>query len=218
MASYLCHRCQSPVEDGSPFCAQCGAPQLTVELPDPDALGTSPALDGSTEGPGDRGWATAVSIAGKLGVPAGVLGSLLSFGSLWVLAGSLYATVLYRRQVRTRLTRRVGARMGSVLGLFAAVVATAADATKLLFSRYALHHGSQIDGELHGLIQSGVDRVLANNPDAARQIPWFFHFWLSPDGQAALLVSSALFSAGFMIAFATLGGALGARFLRARQA
>jgi hypothetical protein len=219
--NHLCHRCRNSIRDEAHFCPECGAPQLTVELPEPESAqglaGSVTAAHGGARAGGDHGWAAAVTIAGTLGVPVGVLGSLLPFGSLWVLVGSMYATVLFRKRTHTRASGALAVRMGAVLGLFAALAATAGEAAKLLVTRYVLHRGAEIDTELHTVLQGMVDRMLAANPEASSQMGWF-RFWLSPDGPAALVVCSAVFSAVLMVAFAALGGMLGARYLRPRQA
>jgi hypothetical protein len=162
-------------------------------------------------------WPTAITMAALLSVPTGLLSSLLSFSSLWVVAGGVWTVTLYRRRTMTRISSALGSRIGCVFGVFAAVISTLFDALKLLVSRYGLHHGSEVDSNLHLAMQAGVDRVLASNPEAAHQIPWFFHFWLSPDGQAGLVLASAIVSAGTMLGFAALGGALGARYFGVRR-
>ena len=132
------------------------------------------------------------------------------------MAGAVWTIALYRRRVPGRLSSATGSRIGVVLGLFAAFTSTATDAASLLIDRYGLHHGAEIDDRLHAAVQAGIDRVLASNPTAASQLPWFFHFWLSPDGHAAIILMSAVFSAVSMLCFAALGGALGARYYARR--
>jgi hypothetical protein len=156
--------------------------------------------------------------AAMLALPAGVLSSLLSFSTVWVIAGSAWTTVFYRRRTSTRLSAVLGSRIGCVFGVFAAIIATLMDSINLLVSRYGLHHGGEIDSRLHSAMQTGIDRVLASNPEALHEIPWFFHFWLSPEGQAALVLTSALISSLSMLGFSALGGALGARYFGAERA
>jgi len=233
----LCPRCQTLITPQTRFCPECGAPQFTVEAaePEPDAA-SSPSGDSSI-GP-EIAWPTAIGTAALLSFPAGLLSSVLSFSSLWVIAGGVWTVTIYRRRIamhtsgagtRTsgpgigssgagiRLTPSLGSRIGVVFGVFAAVVATAIDAATLLVTRYGLHRGSEIDSRLHQAMQAGIDRVLASNPEAAHQIPWFFQFWLSSDGQAALVLTSAVLSAASMLGFSALGGALGARYFGLRR-
>jgi ribosomal protein L40E len=206
----ICPRCQASLSPQARFCLECGAPQLTVEAIEPEADDASSPGAYSLNGP-QIAWPTAIGTAALLSLPVGLLASLLSFSSLWVIAGGVWTVTLYRQRTTTRISTRLGSRIGCVFGVFAAVVATAIDAGTRLVLRYGLHKGGEIDSSLHAAMQSGIDRVLASNPDAARQIPWFFQFWLSPDGQAGLVLATAILSAGSMLGFSALGGALGAR-------
>ncbi len=209
----LCPRCQAHLAPQARFCSECGAPQLTVEAIQPDADDPASA-DLHAGDPQQIAWPTAIGMAALLSLPTGLLSSLLSFSSLWVVAGGVWTVTLYRRRTLSRINSLLGSRIGCVFGVFAAVVATLVDVLNLLVTRYGLHRGGEIDSRLHLAMQAGIDRVLTGNPEAARQIPWFFQFWLSPDGQAGLVLASAVFSAGSMLAFAALGGALGARYFR----
>ncbi|HEY0785811.1 MAG TPA: zinc ribbon domain-containing protein [Acidobacteriaceae bacterium] len=205
-----CLRCHAALPAQANFCSECGAPQLTVDAPEEEPAADS--APGYALGDSGIAWPRAISAAAMLAVPAGLLSSLLSFSTLWVVAGGVWTTVLYRRRTSARLNPGLGSRIGCVFGVFAATIATLVDALNLLISRYGLHHGADIDSRLHDAMQVGIDRAMASNPDYARQIPWFFHFWLSPDGQAGLVLASAVISAASMLGFAALGGALGARY------
>ena len=213
----LCPRCHTPLSPQANFCQACGAPQLTVDTSEPgedeeSAAGAGPAVGSQIA------WPAAVRTAALIAAPAGLLSSLLSFSTLWVMAGAAWTVAVYLRRTATRLSPSLGSRIGCVFGIFAAAVATLIDALNLLVSRYGLHHGAEIDSRLHSAMQAGIDRVLASNPDALHELPWFFHFWLSGYGQAALVLASALVSAGSMLGFSALGGALGARYFGARTA
>ena len=41
-----CYKCGHSIEDGKPFCSQCGAPQIRVAMPEP-SLELVPAGDGA---------------------------------------------------------------------------------------------------------------------------------------------------------------------------
>ncbi len=218
-----CPRCQTVIPPQARFCPECGSPQLTVETIEPETDTPSGSVDSSFQG-SEIAWPTAIETAALLSFPAGLLSSLLSFSSLWVIAGGVWTVTIYRRRTAIRalgpgirITPGLGSRIGVVFGVFAAVVATAIDAVTLLLTRYGLHRGGEIDSRLHQAMQAGIDRVLASNPEAAHQIPWFFQFWLSSDGQAALVLTSAVLSAASMLGFSALGGALGARYFGLRR-
>jgi hypothetical protein len=183
-----------------------------VERPEPESDDVPSSGGGYALAGPQIAWPKAIASAAMLAVPAGLLSSLLSFSTVWVIAGSAWTTIFYRRSTATRLNPVLGSRIGCVFGVFAAIISTAMDALNLLVSRYGLHHGAEIDNHLHTAMKAGIDRMLASNPESMHQIPWFFHFWLSADGQAALVLVSALVSATSMLGFSALGGALGARY------
>ncbi len=213
-----CARCHAALPPQSRFCPECGSPQFTVETGAPPAEDETQTAGGYPPDGSQVAWRPAIGSAALLSVPVGLLSSLLSFSTLWVIAGGVWTVALYRRRTSTELSAALGSRIGCVFGVFAAAIATLADAANLLITRYGLHRGAEVDARLHTAMQAGIDRVLAGNPDAARQIPWFFHFWLSPDGQAGLVLASAVLSAGSMLGFSALGGALGARWYGRRPA
>ena len=213
-----CHRCSAAVTPGSAFCPECGAPQLRV-LPAEDAQGIdlqATADYGRAQHPQSVRWHSVIPVAAIIALPVGLLCSFLAFSTLWAMAGAVWTVAIYRRRVPGRLSSGTGSRIGIVLGVFAAVISTATDAASLLVDRYGLHRGAEIDQRLHDAVQAGIDRVLASNPTAAAQLPWFFHFWLSPDGHAAIILMSAVLSAASMLGFSALGGALGARYYNRR--
>src|SRR5271155_6255089 len=41
-----CHKCGHTVEDGKPFCSECGAPQIRVAMPEPP-VDPTPSDDGA---------------------------------------------------------------------------------------------------------------------------------------------------------------------------
>ena len=215
----ICPRCQALLGPTVRFCPECGAPQLTVDDAQPEEDHASePGAAGREDRDGTEiAWPAAMSVATLLAVPAGLLSSLLSFSSLWVMAGGIWTVMLYRKRTMIALTPGSGSRIGCVFGIFAAVLATLFDAANLLVTRYGLHRGVEVDSRLHTAMQAGIDRVLSSNPEAAHQIPWFFQFWLSPEGQAGLVLASAVLSAGTMLGFSALGGALGARYFGTRR-
>ncbi len=210
-----CHRCSATLAPEAAFCQECGAPQLRVQPSEEDSPGNEQGAQSghASAHPFHRvRWQSAISAAALVALPVGMLSSFLAFSTLWVMAGAVWTIALYRRWVPGRVSGTTGSRIGVVLGLFAAFISTATDAASLLIDRYGLHHGSEIDQRLHAAVQAYVDAMIASNPAAATQLPWFFRFWLSPDGHAAYSLMLTCFSAASMLGFSALGGALGARY------
>jgi hypothetical protein len=222
----VCHRCGAAVLSQQPFCPHCGAPQLLLDASADTSSSGVASADGSEgqRAPTDSrlvsqsvSWRPAVAAALLVAIPVGLLSSLLDFGVLWVIAGGIGAVALYRRRSARPVNTRGGMRIGAVLGLAAALLATLVDGFSMLFERYILHTGAAIDQRLHSVLQQATDHMAQSNPEAAAQIPWFTHFWLSASGHAAVVLLMSALSAVAMVGFSAAGGALGARFIAARS-
>lgn len=214
----MCHRCGGTIHEAEPFCPHCGAPQLRYEAPEEPAPAASAF---ATQRLGTRSfdavsWQDAIRAAGILAVPAGVLSALLGFEVLWLLAGGMFAVSMYRRRTGILPTRKMGWRIGMLLGLFAAVISAGFNASALLIQRYGFHQGAVIDQRFRDVIDSVMKMYagfLSNSsPDMVTAAHQSMRFWLTPSGVAALVLSNAAEMTVFMLLFAALGGALGARF------
>jgi hypothetical protein len=215
----VCHRCGGAVHESDPFCPHCGAPQLRYEAPEEAApsTGAIPAQRISSRDFTVIRWRDAIRAAAILAVPAGVLSSLLGLEALWVIAAGIAVISLYRRRTGILPTSRMGWRIGAIVGLFASVIATGIDGITLLIERYGTHQGAMIDQRYRDLGQQLTDQLTRSNPQAASVLPGFLHFWLTPDGVAAMVLINAAGLVVSMLIFAAAGGALGAR-LSARTA
>lgn len=209
----VCHRCGATLNQSDPFCPHCGAPQLRYEASEEPVVSgsTLPAQRFNPRNPNAVSWRDAILTASLVALPAGLLSSLLGLEALWVLAGAVAVISFYRRRTGTLLNGRMGWRIGLLFGIFAAAIATAADGITLLVQRFALHQGSVLDQRYHNLGQQLTDQLLHSNPDAASALPGFVHFWLTPDGAAAMVLINATGLAISVLLFAAAGGALGAR-------
>ncbi len=211
----LCHSCRNAIVDGAAFCPECGAPQLRVR--GQAEREAEAAAEAAPQHAGGVAWPAAMESAALWSVPAGILLSFAAlplFDMLWVVLGAFAVLGRYRKRApgAPKLTPMLGGRIGLVLGLFAAVVATALNAATGLVERYGLHRGGILDAQLQGALQQAVDRIHASNPESAAQLPGLFAFWLSQDGRGTLLVVSALSSAVSMVFFAWLGGWMTVRY------
>ena len=215
----LCHRCGNPLDEGESFCSHCGAPQLVVETAEPVGPQTTPQRLG-----GDVArvqWRVGFTSALLLAIPVGLLSALYGgISTLLVIAGGFGTILLYRRRTNGLTDGRLGWRLGAILGVASAAVATAADGVQLLVERYVLHHAAIIDAQFQSVAQQMADQALKTNAEAMQQAPQLIHawaaFWLSGDGHAAIqLLTAAIVSMG-MILFAATGGAIGGRVLAPR--
>jgi hypothetical protein len=214
----VCHRCGNSLHEGEGYCPHCGAQQLIV---DPTEL-TGPQQPPQRLGidPGRVQWRIAITSALLIAVPVGLLSALAGMSSLFVIAGGFGTIALYRRRSEAFTDGSIGWRVGAILGVASATVATAADGIRLIVERYVLHHAAAIDEQFQAVAQQMADQALKSNTQAMQQAPQLVHFWasfwLSPDGHAAIqLLTAAVVSAG-MILFAATGGAIAGRILSAR--
>lgn len=215
----LCHRCGNPLREEESFCSHCGAPQLVVEPSEPVA---SPSPSQRLGGDSGRiQWRIGITSALLLAVPVGLLSALSGgMSSLLVIAGGFGTILLYRKRTNGMTDGRLGWRLGAILGMAAATIATAADAVQMLVERYGLHHAAQIDAQFQSVAQQMADQALKTNTEAMQQAPQLVHawatFWLSGDGHVAIqLLTATIVSLG-MILFAATGGAIAGRVLAPR--
>jgi hypothetical protein len=165
---------------------------------------------------GEVAWRPALRAAVMLAVPAGVLCSGLipvgqSLGLIWMVGAAAWAVSLYVKRTRpVGLTMGAGARIGLVTGLFASWLTLGVNGAQLWLSRFVFHQGGEIDS----LLQATVDKSLQLSQQmivgmgvASAQMA------LSAEGRAGMVLSGFLSGAAFLVLFAIIGGAVGARFL-----
>ena len=215
----LCHRCGNPLHEAESFCSHCGAPQLVVDTSEP----VGPQVPTQRLG-GDAGrtqWRIGITSALLLAIPVGLLSALSGgMSSLLVIAGGFGTIFLYRRRTNGITDGRMGWRLGAILGMAAATIATATDAVQLLVERYGLHHAAEIDAQFQSVAQQMADQALKTNTEAMQQAPQLVHawatFWLSGDGHVAIqLLTATIVSLG-MVLFAATGGAIAGRVFAPR--
>jgi len=202
------------------FCPHCGSPQLLYDAESGAGEGSSLAAGPAVR---DIHWKAAIGAAVTFAVPVGVLCSsavpIVSTGCcLWVVGGSIAAIGLYQRRAAVRtLARPVGIRIGTIIGLMAATVASAFNAAALVFARYVLHGGDSMEKAY----QTTMDQVSTltaqlsgGSPVETRET---IQFLLSPDGRAASALMAALMTSAGITVFSMIGGALGTRIFSGRH-
>lgn len=209
---HSCEKCGAAVEDGRPFCPQCRAPQIHVQVAVPisEAAGDGPSGESFARTPQntnldhplalqqslfDRGAATRAAVkAGVLGIFVGMI-PLLGI----VLTGSL-AVYFYRREKGLVPPAGIGSRLGGAAGVVSFGINTL-----LIVVRLLVFHAQReyIDTMLK------IAQAVGYNP-ADPEIQSAVHNLFTPSG----LVLTFFFGMIFTVTLAALGGALAALVLR----
>lgn len=207
---YACHKCGAAIEEGTPFCPQCNAPQIRVAFGD---AGTEAGADpsGTVILPGRPGilWAQALPAASLAGVIAALLMfiPLGAFG-LGMTAGGILAVLFYkRRNSLSDVTPGMGAKIGAASGAMGFALFAVFTAVEVL----VFHSGGQLRAQLLEAIQQSAAR--STEPQAQQAIEYL----KSPAGLALMMgLGLALVFIIFMI-LSSLGGAIAAAMLRRKR-
>jgi hypothetical protein len=214
---FPCYRCGHTVEEGRPFCPQCGAPQIRVVIP--EAAGPSPAtMSEISAGPGETKLdypilPVTLSRGDTLQSCALAAGSatVLMFLGLTPLVAAVAAgflsVVFLRRRHTASMQLGAGARLGSLSGMFLFFIAGVLE-TLVIF---ATHRTAEIQAEMLERIQQAAARY------PAPEVQPFLDFAKSPNGFTFMLVGSLIFGFLAFLALGAVGGALGAALFGRRS-
>ncbi|MBZ5572995.1 MAG: zinc ribbon domain-containing protein [Acidobacteriia bacterium] len=205
-----CYKCGAGVEDGTPFCPQCNAPQIRVagvslaqssELPE-----VIPGRLAGTSASAAIQWSQALPSAALAGLFAAFLMfiPLGAFGLGMIAAGVLAVLFYQRHNPANILTPGMGARLGAVsgvlgFGIFAVFIAVAI----LVF-----HGGGELRAAMLQTIEQSATRT--SDPQAQR----LFDYLKSPDGLVVMVLFWLVVVFVLFLILSSLGGALGAALLR----
>jgi hypothetical protein len=218
-----CHKCGNTVEDGKPFCSQCGAPQIRVALPEaasPSIAANVTASDAgafSLDPPGLPGslsvpmlstgieWPRALRTCAFAALLSVLVMSLrLMVPLLAVLGAGCLAVILYRyRSPIWKATARSGAQLGAVTGLFSSCVIAIFSA--ITFA--VLNSG----GQLREQVLEGLQQVASRSNDPQMQV--FLDALKKPEGLAAKLTLYTIGAFVISVAAGSIAGALTGAFL-----
>lgn len=223
-----CTRCHRTLLAEECYCPVCGLPQLTYSAAeDAPVQEQQERWTGAVRDAGDVAWKPALRWALLLAIPAGLLSSQASpvggFGIVWMACAAAWAVALYVRQQRAAwITLGAGARIGLVTGLLAGWLSFGASSCALFFQRVVLHQSVQIDTEWRNQslnaeqaamkLVAGIfppDLVQAQAAKQAQDVAWR----LSPWGHAAWQLVGFIEISAFLVFFAIIGGAVGARLM-----
>jgi hypothetical protein len=207
---HACDRCGALVEDGTPFCAQCNAPQIRVGGGSTEGIsGLERPIQGVTPGSTAIQWSQALPSAALAGLIAAVLMfiPLGAFGLGMIAAGVLAVLFYRRRNPGAGLSPGMGARLGALSGMLGFGIFAVFTSVEVL----VFHSGGQLRAALLEAVQQSASR--ASDPQAQQLLDYL----KSPPGLALVMVLGlALMFVVFLI-LSSLGGALGAMLLRHRN-
>jgi len=223
----FCHRCggELPERSGeSPFCPQCGAPQLSLALENQSveaggepaagvvgemdaAANTSGALPVAS--PGQVEWKTAIRCAAAVAGVAALLSlaairvdALTFVSSLWIISASLITLGFYqKRRPAAWMDVRVGARIGVVVGVCLALTLGIALAGAGLVERFGMHAMGSFDAQMAAQVQKAVQQ--SSTPVPAEMMGLLE----SPEFRGGMMLAGIAFLSAGLIVLSTLFGA-----------
>jgi hypothetical protein len=215
-----CYKCGQRIDDGKPFCAQCGAPQIRVPISEASPV-PSQAGDGlqvlSSDAESSFGGIPGSSLpvrtpqAAPCALAAGAAALLMFVGLnpfVAAIGAGFLSVALFRRRIPGTLTRAsAGARLGALGGFFLFGMSTILETLAVV----VLHKGAEIRGEMMDKFQQAASRY------PGPEVKPFLEFVTSPDGFAIMMLATLLFGLVAFIVLGSLGGALGAAFLGKRD-
>jgi zinc-ribbon domain len=220
MMEHACDRCGKVVEDGVPFCPQCGAPQIRVMMaaqPKPARSSSvapeQPAgLAGLQPAAASRAWRVA-NLAAGLGALVALLVAVLTGIPqlalfLWMLGGGMLAVVIYRRRQHLGvMSAGMGARLGAMAGVMGFVIFGLLSLLQMLAMRGT--------GQLRTALEQALKTSVAHsgNPEAQQIVQQF----LTPEGLRLLLALGIVLMLVLFVALSSLGGAIAATVVGQRE-
>ena len=213
-----CYKCGKAVEEGTPFCPHCSAPQIRVVMTEP-APGLAASADADNL-PGPSGlpasqtvpvlalpmqWSQAMKPCALAALVASLLMSLGLNPFVAMLSVGFLAVIFYRqRQPGTAIRAGVGARVGVLGGLLWFAISAILETLVVIF----LHKGPEIKNELIARIDQAASRT--SDPQALV----IFDRLKTPGGLELLMVFGLIFAFFASVILAGLGGALGGTLFR----
>jgi hypothetical protein len=205
-----CYKCAQLVEDGVPFCAHCGAPQIRVAIPD---LSPATVALGAEASAPDNPALPGYPIAPPAYLPMRWVGTLqpcvlAAFISVAMLGTGMLAVIFSRRRSpEMAIKAGTGARLGAISGLFCFGMSATLEAIVVA----VFHKGPELRNAMLQVIQQAATKT--NDPQVTAALDYF----KSAPGLAVMLLF-ALISAFFAsIILGSIGGALGGAFLSRRN-
>jgi hypothetical protein len=214
-----CDKCGAGVEDGTPFCKQCGAPQIRVVGVETEAP-PAPDISDSNESlpvvpPLTLPAVSSTGVQWSHALPGAALGGAFSllaavipfaiFGPAFMAGGAL-SVILYRRHMKDRLpTPGAGAQIGAASGGFGFLFFAIPAVATLVYRPDELRQG-MLDN-ITQLVGRGYD------PQKIQQVQQLLK---SPEGLTFFVAFGLFVLFLVFVAGSSIGGALYAAWLRKR--
>jgi len=222
---HACAQCGAKVEDGTPFCPGCGAPQIRVsvrteDLPPGPPAGEPAAAPSPLHPAQFQAWVSRPGTSGRVvwhaALPgclaAGLLSGLgmmipsLPVIAIFMIAGGGLAVTLYRRREHLgEVTAPQGFRIGALTGFIGA----------LLVSAISIIGYTSADNRalLQKALQEKLQEAAAGNPDpqAQQAVQRLGEMLAGPHGLTTILAFGLFVMLVLFLVLSGAGGALGAR-------
>jgi hypothetical protein len=207
-----CYKCGASVEDGTPFCLRCNAPQIRVAGPTPPA-GTTP--EAAIEHYTTQSAPLTSALDWQQALPSAGIALLLAFfliplgmpAALWMLAAGFLSVVLYRRRCHlASLSGGTGARLGALTGALGFAV---------LAAMLALWTAFRSSKAIHDTLLNYIQLYGARSSDP--HLPQVLELFNTPAGFIFIVIFTLVLTLLAFVLFSTLGGALGAYLMRRKN-
>jgi len=215
-----CYKCGAQVQDGTPFCPNCNAPQIRVSVPETESPSFEPGTPGEMQPPAHPVSLTSAeplsptaidwSAGGKPVIIAGILSGFCFFlplNLLWVVLGGALAVYLYnrRRPPYMQVSAGTGAKLGAVTGVIGYVLFAIVTVLGLAVA------GDQIWAKL----EEAMHKQAGPTPDV--NVQQVFEMMKTAEGKAFIAVFVMIFAFALFLGLATLGGAIASTVVRRDQ-
>lgn len=220
------------LDDGTPFCPHCGAPQIRVAMPESEPEPASPAFAPGTPAemqppaepvpllqsvpvaaPGRFDFRSALRTTLLAGLVIGI-GTILPLGSIaWIVlvigTGGALAVALYKRRHPEALSMRPG--QGAKLGAMAAI------SGYILFAIFAVMTFVLNGSELRQEMVRRLHEMKAPDPSAQQVYQQIADKLSSPEGMALIMTFAMAVFFFMFLALGAAGGAIGATLMHRDQ-
>jgi hypothetical protein len=214
------------IEEGTPFCPQCGGPQIRVMVPENDSPSFTPGTPAEMQPPAEPVPLTNISVAGNssaipwrqafrpilIGGTVIFLGSMLPLGLLWniviIAVGGAIAVAFLHRQPWA--AHDLGASGGAKVGAAAAFVSYAVSAIMLVLA--CVVEGPEIRHQLIARLQSTQTQL--GDPQSRQIFENLVQKLNTPEGFATLITLGLAMSLFIFLILGATGGAIGAALMQ----